>query len=242
MAEALHDEVQSAQPLEVFLGPVGLGGGHRGQAAHFFRQGGCLGIHQPVGHGVPVAFGAVGQAGQPVAHQVGEPQRKLVEAGLQIGQLSFQGVAAAERPLAADGVASGSGGQGAWGGLGGKRRAVFLPEQQQGQRVAARCFAAVAGAGEGVGGQVDGRFGRFCAAVGEGAPEKTAVVVQRDPAFWLGRAAPGAESKLIRCQTQYLFSGPIHSLQNPEGEDKLHPVPICPVYASSALTLQRPCV
>jgi hypothetical protein len=94
VAEALDDEVQLAQPLEVGLGPVGLGGGDGGQAAQLQGQGGGLGVYQPVGHGVPVAFGAVGQAGQAVAHQVGEPQRELVEAGLQVGQLGLRGVAA----------------------------------------------------------------------------------------------------------------------------------------------------
>jgi hypothetical protein len=45
VAEALHDEVQLAQPLEVFIGPVGLGGGHGGQTAQLQGQGRCLGIY-----------------------------------------------------------------------------------------------------------------------------------------------------------------------------------------------------
>jgi hypothetical protein len=129
--------------------------------------------------------------------------------------------------LAGDGVPVGAGSQGAWGGLGGKRRAVFLPEQQQGDGVATGGFAAVAGTGVGVAGQVNGRFSRFGAAVGEDGPEQTAVVVQGGPAFGFGRAARRAEGKLIRCQTQYLFSGPIHSLQNPKGETVKHVFTLC---------------
>lgn len=110
------------------------------------------------------------------------------------------------------------GGQVAQGRVRGKFVGLGLPQEQQSQTVAAGGFLAGAGAGKGKVGQENGRFARILAAVGVDAPQGCAVLVQGNPPVRFCQAPAGAEGKLVRCQTQYLFCGPIHSFQNQTSE------------------------